>query len=147
MENKRKKKKMQAFFSTRRSSANEVLFSESLTKLPLPCDRVDPTRPSDIPRHRQNTVHFILVLLQAGDLFQSIMSSSMAQSSWLPSGKYRRILIGTFLSLNSFMAIFNGSVSFSMSTITGAFMLHSPVQKNKSRKNWGEGGEGKVGGQ
>jgi len=28
-----------------------------------------------------------------------MMSSSMAQSSWLPSGRYRRIMIGIFLAL------------------------------------------------
>lgn len=69
---------------------------------------------------------------------QSMMSSSMAQSSWLPSGKYRRILIGIFLSLNSFMAIFKGSVSFSMSTITGAFMLEKVGGENvfKHDEDW-----------
>jgi hypothetical protein len=33
------------------------------------------------------------------------------------------MIIGIFLSLNSFCAIFNGSVSPAISTVTGAFML------------------------
>lgn len=62
----------------------------------------------------------------------------MDQSSWLPSGRYRRILIGIFLSLSSFIAIFNGSVSFSMSTITGAFMLSRDDGFGTKERRFGE---------
>ncbi|KAH9594024.1 hypothetical protein MS3_00001156 [Schistosoma haematobium] len=48
------------------------------------------------------------------------ISSSKLQSSKLPSGRKRRIMIGILLALNSFSAIFRGSRSPSSSTITGA---------------------------
>lgn len=49
-----------------------------------------------------------------------IMSSSMLQSSYEWSGKYRRMMIGILRCFSSFMAICSGSVSFSNSTMIGA---------------------------
>lgn len=49
-----------------------------------------------------------------------IISSSMFQSSYEWSGKYRRIIIGIFRCFSSFIAICRGSVSPSNSTIIGA---------------------------
>ena len=50
-------------------------------------------------------------------------SSSHVQSSYHPSGRYRRTTKGIFFSWSSLIAICRGSVAPSMSTRTGAFML------------------------
>ena len=45
-----------------------------------------------------------------------LMSSSIPQSSQLPSGRYRRMMMGIFFAFSSLYAISNGSVSPSNST-------------------------------
>ena len=55
--------------------------------------------------------------------FYSMTNSLMDQSSKLPSGRNRRTMMGIFRSRSSFCAIFKGSVSPAISTMTGAFKL------------------------
>ena len=66
------------------------------------------------------TFLFLLVSFLDIKTFYSMTSSLMDQSSKLPSGKNRRTMIGIFLSRSSFCAIIKGSVSFAISTMTGA---------------------------
>lgn len=63
--------------------------------------------------HKQTRYHFYVSIM---------ISSSILQSSYEWSGRYLRIIIGIFLCFSSFMAICNGSVSPSSSTIIGAHM-------------------------
>merc|ERR1719373_828685 len=49
-----------------------------------------------------------------------MISSSIPQSSYEPSGRNLLTIIGIFLAINSLPAIFKGSVSPSISTLTGA---------------------------
>lgn len=53
----------------------------------------------------------------------SLMSSATLQSSKLPSGRKRRMMSGILRWESSFIAICSGSVSPSVGTSTGAFML------------------------
>lgn len=62
-----------------------------------------------------------------------MISSSMLQSSYEWSGKYRRMIIGILRCFNSFIAICSGSVSFSNSTIIGAHMAICKARVPKTR--------------
>ena len=57
-------------------------------------------------------------------------SSSQVQSSYFPSGMYRRTIRGIFFSRSSLMAIWRGSVAPSVSTRTGAFILQVKASQN-----------------
>jgi hypothetical protein len=54
---------------------------------------------------------------------QSMSYLTRDTTTYHPSGMYRLTIKGIFFSLNSLIAICNGSVSPSRSTSTGAFML------------------------
>lgn len=86
-----------------------------------------------------------------GALYSLMMSSDTFQSSKEPSGNVLLTIRGIFFAANSFIAICSGSVSPSIGTKTGAFMLdlmqtHTSVRccflTKKGRLGGGGEGEG-----